>query len=162
MDNAKNKAETSHFSSATVIMKMQTTDTCTPTGRRNGHSLVEVVIALLCFSIAIAGLCALSLMTKESADVAREHYIAVNIAKNRLERSHSFDFAQLNLFNESGVVVDHNGNPAPNGHYRRSTTVTNMNPSLYHIEVNVEILNRVSLQFDPGAEGVQTLVADIQ
>lgn len=131
-------------------------------GSRDGLTLIEVAVAMFCFGIAISGMCLLTIATKESNDLARDHYVAVNLAKNRLERSHSYGFDQLGLFAESDVIVDESGRPDPNGHYRRSTIVSNVTPLLYHVEVNIEILNRVSLEFDPGAEGVQTLVTDLE
>jgi len=128
---------------------------------RDGISIVEVVVALLCFSITITALTSLTLTAKESGDVARDHYVAVNLAKNRLERAKSFGFTQLSLFAESDVIVDNSGAPSPNGRFRRTTTISNVSPTLVEINVNVETQSRTTLEYYPGAENVKSYVTDI-
>lgn len=135
-------------------------------GGRSGVGLIEVVIALFVFSMSIAGMCALAVIVKESSDRARDHYVAVNLAKNRLERAKSFDFTQLYTFRESQSLVDLNGTPVsasdPRGDYRRSTIVTNVTDNLTEVRVTVEIRNRQTWEFVPGVEDIRTYVANIK
>jgi len=135
-------------------------------GARSGVGLIEVVIALFVFSMSIAGMCALAVIVKESSDRARDHYVAVNLAKNRLERAKSFDFIQLYTFRESQLLVDLNGTPVtasdPRGDYRRTTIVTNVTDNLTEVRVTVEIRNRQTWGFVPGVEDIRTYVANIK
>ena len=130
------------------------------TQRRSGLTLVEVVIAVFLLGMCISGACALVLHTKKLNDVARAHYVAANIARNRLERARTIDFTALSLLAEYDVVVDHNGNPDPNGNYSRSTAVTNVKANLAEVSVTVGIRNRVSGTFKGEDEIVTTFIAD--
>ena len=67
-------------------------------GRCGGFTLVEVMVALFIFGIVVAGMCRLLVVVKETADRARDHYVAVNIGKNRVERARAYEFQHLYLF----------------------------------------------------------------
>ena len=127
---------------------------------RSGMTLVETIVALCILSMCIGGICALIVSARELSDRARSHYTAVNIAKNRLERASALGFDQLPDFHEADVVVDHSGNPAAYGHYRRSTTVLEAGTNLRELVVAVEIRNRLSTDFDGEIETVSSYHAD--
>ncbi|MCX7591648.1 MAG: prepilin-type N-terminal cleavage/methylation domain-containing protein [Kiritimatiellae bacterium] len=124
--------------------------------RQSGVSILEVVIALTIFGIAVGAACGLIVGARTLADNARNHYTAINLAKNRLERAGALGFDVLPLFQESGTLVDKNGNIDPNGNFRRTTTVTDVKSNLRELTVHVEIRNRTTLQFDGEAETIKT------
>ncbi len=129
---------------------------------RAGMTLIEVTVALTVLAICITGLCALVLTVKQVNDSAREHYTAINLAKNRTERAKLFEFSAVPDFEESGTVIDKNGAPNSQGHYRRVTTVTLVASNLYEIVVDVQIKNRETLAFGPESEEVRTYIANLQ
>lgn len=129
--------------------------------KRSGVGLIEVVVALFIFAATVTGMCGLVLILRESSDRARDHYVAVNLAKNRLERAKSFGFSQLSMFAENQIRVNNMGVQTPNGEYRRTTLITNVNPTLTEIRVTVEIRNRETWEFVPGEEDIRSYVADI-
>ena len=91
--------------------------------------------------------------------MARAHYTAINIAKNRLELVRRFDFGQLDDFLEDKVVVDASGVPSTEGNYRRSTEVSNVSSNLLELTVTVDIRNRQTLVFNPANEQLSTYFA---
>lgn len=127
---------------------------------KDGITLVEVLVAILIFTICIGGMCRLGVSVRETSDRARDHYTAINIAKSRLERVKTFEFDQLPYFVENEVRVDENGTPDTDGLFRRSTTVTDVKSNLRNVTVSVEMLNRVTLAFDGEDESIMSYVAD--
>jgi prepilin-type N-terminal cleavage/methylation domain-containing protein len=127
---------------------------------RAGLTLVEVMISIMVFSICIGGICWLVAMAKSVSDQARDHYVAANIAKNRVERGRTIEFNALEQFEADDVLVDAMGSPDLDGMYRMTTVVSNINDTLKEIVVTVEIRNRNSWAFDGQIETVQTLLAD--
>lgn len=123
---------------------------------QRGVTIVEVVIALAIFGIAVGAACGLVVGARTLSDSARDHYTAINLAKNRLERAGALGYDVLPLFEESNSVVDKNGNPDPNGNFRRSTIVSDVRSNLRELTVIVEIKNRFTLQFDGEAETLKT------
>jgi len=121
---------------------------------KSGMTLVEAVLAVMVLCIATAGAALGVVASNKVADQARDHYIAENIARNRLEQAKTMSFSNLIALNESNTIVDASGNapnPISNGRFQRSTTVTtNMlsNTNLLQLVVTVVIQNRVSLAFD--------------
>lgn len=115
--------------------------------KNRGLTLVESIVAICIFGIAIAGMCALVVSARELSNRARLHYTAINIAKNRLEKARTLNFSMLDLFQENGVVVDYNGNPDSNGAFKRSTVISNVATNLVEITITVDIRNRVTLEF---------------
>jgi Tfp pilus assembly protein PilV len=128
--------------------------------RKDGVSLVEVVVALLVFSMCVAGICRLITMGRQGSDDARAHYTAINIAKNRLERVKTFEFDQIGLFAQSNVKVDRSGIAAANGEYRMTTTVSSITNDLKEVIVRVDIMDKISRQFDSENEALRTYIAD--
>ncbi|MDA1044390.1 MAG: prepilin-type N-terminal cleavage/methylation domain-containing protein [Verrucomicrobia bacterium] len=131
-----------------------------PSGR-NGVTLVEMLTALLIFALAIGGLCSLAVSAKQILDTSRDHYVAVNLAKNRIERVKTFNFNELNLFVEAGTILDESGAPDPAGSYSRATAVSNVTASLKEVVVTISIKHRKTLKFAPAQQQVRTYIADI-
>ena len=92
--------------------------------------------------------------------MARAHYTAVNIAKNRLELVRTFDFDQVTDFIEDKVIVDSSGVPSETGNYRRTTGVSNVSSNLVELTVTVDIRNRQTLEFTPSKEQLSTFFAN--
>ena len=129
---------------------------------RRGFTLVEVMVAILIFSICIGGICWLIVMSKQLSDRARDHYQAANLAKNRIERGRTLEFDSLEQFEMDQVIVDDEGHPDADGYFRLSTVVSNVNALLKEIIVTVEIRNRKTWDFEGEQETAQTLYADFE
>lgn len=92
--------------------------------------------------------------------MARAHYTAINIAKNRLELVRTFDFGQVDDFLETDIIVDASGAPSSEGNYRRSTAVSMVSSNLLELTVTVDIRNRQTLIFNPANEQLSTYFAE--
>jgi len=125
-------------------------------------TLVEVVAAIFVFSIFVVGMFRVLVVARETSDRARDHYVAINLAKNRLERARAFDFSQLYLFAEAGTVVDHNGAPTADGRFRRITTVTPIATNLVEMAITVQIKDRFKLQFGSESEELSSYLANLR
>lgn len=123
-------------------------------------TLVETIVALTVLALCVGGICALVVHSKGTSDLARDHYTAVNIAKNRIERAKAYDFDDLYTFIETDMVVDPAGNPNPNGRFMRTTAVSTTEENLAELTVTVEIRSRVSSSFEGENEQVRTYIAD--
>ncbi len=137
------------------------------TGLRNrkskeGLTLVEMLTALLVFAMAVGGMCSLALSSKQILDTSRDHYVAVNLAKNRIERVKTFNFNELELFIDANTVLDESGTPNPNGNYSRTTQVSSVTPNLKEVVVTIAMRNRKTLVFAPAIQQVRTYIANIQ
>lgn len=127
---------------------------------KEGISLVEVVVALLIFSMCVAGMCWLITMGRRGSDNARGHYTAINIGKNRLERVKTFDFDQMELFAQDNVEIDRSGVADAEGDYRITTTISTVTNDLKEVVVTVDIKDRISRAFEGESETVSTYIAD--
>jgi len=137
----------------------QRTDT-TQGSNRAGMTVVETIVALTIFAVFTTGACKLLLSHRKVSDMARAHYTAINIAKNRMELMRTFDFGQVDDFLEDKVVVDASGVPSTEGNYRRSTEVNNVSSNLVELTVTVDIRNRQTLVFNPANEQLSTYFAE--
>lgn len=126
---------------------------------RAGMTLVETVVAIAVLAIFTTGACKLLISHRQMTDMARAHYTAINIAKNRMELIRTFDFGQVDDFIEDQVIVDTSGLPDTAGHYRRTTETSNINSNLLELVVTVDIRNRKTLAFTPAKEELTTYVA---
>jgi prepilin-type N-terminal cleavage/methylation domain-containing protein len=124
-----------------------------------GFTLIEVVIAVFLLGIFIASACALAVSSKITREKARSHYVAVSIAKNRLERVKTFDFDEIDYFEEANIRVDETGTPDWYGPYQRTTSVTAVTPALKEAVVRVQICDRVRRRFGAESEEVRTYIA---
>jgi type II secretory pathway pseudopilin PulG len=144
---------------------MKTTDLTNRTdsaerSNRAGMTVVETLVALTIFAVFTTGACKLLMSHRQISDMARAHYTAINIAKNRLELVRTFDFGQVDDFLEDKVVVDASGVPDSMGNYRRSTEVGNVSSNLLELTVTVDIRNRQTLVFNPANEQLSTYFAE--
>ena len=127
---------------------------------RQGLTVVEVMIAIMIFSICIGGICWLVVMAKNVSDQARDHYIASNIAKNRIERGRTIEFNALEQFEADQVLVDEMGAADETGMFRMTTSVSNINVTVKEVIVNVDIRDRRTWEFGEEKESVSTYFAD--
>ncbi len=127
-------------------------------GSRNGMTLTEAVVSLFLFALFIACACEVTVVTRQTSDRARFRYIAVNMAKNRLERALTFEYDQVELCELSELVVDKNGSPAVDGNYRLSTTITQTGSDVKTVSVTVDIRNRRSMEFDGESQTLTSYV----
>ena len=130
---------------------------------RAGFTLPEVIIALLIFAITVSGVCKLIVAARESSDRARDHYIAINMARNRLERARTFVFGQLPQLAEMQTPVAEDGQQTSNttSPFRRTTVVSNLSANLIEMTVTVEIRNRRTRLFDGRTEAANSMYADM-
>lgn len=129
--------------------------------KREGMTIVESMVALVILALFITGTCQLLMSHRQVSDMARGHYTAINIAKNRMELVRTFDFDQVHNFQENNMVVDSSGLADPDGLYRRSTEFSPVgaNNNLIELTVTVDIRNRQTLQFNPANEVLKTYFA---
>lgn len=116
-------------------------------------------MSLLIFGSSIAGICTLVLSLQKAGDLARDHYSAINLAKNRVERAQTFDFDRLPSFAEAETVIDENGSPDSGARFRRTTTVTFAQSNLVEFVVTVAIRSRDTGAFDDRQEALRTYVS---
>lgn len=126
---------------------------------RAGMTLVETLVAITILAIFTTGVCKLLMSHRKVSDMARAHYTAVNIAKNRMELVRTFGYGQVSDFYEDKVIVDYTGMPDPNGHYRRTTSASNVSSNLLELTIKVDIRNRKTLLFTPAHQTVNTYMA---
>lgn len=128
---------------------------------KSGFSIMESVISMMLLAIVLTGSYSLIVRSASAIRSARNHYIAVNISKARVERARNFAYNELYLLGESLVVVDESGNPISGGSYRRTTTVnTNYQPNLTQITVETEVRDRLSNTFKGESESVSGLFTE--
>lgn len=126
--------------------------------RCEGNTLIEAVTALAIFGMSVGGACQLSLHTKMLGDQARWHYQSIGLAKNRMERIRVLPFHQIEGCVEDRVRVDRNGVADEGGHFRRTTTVNSLGMELKEVQISVETLNRVTLEFDGEGQEVRSFI----
>lgn len=128
---------------------------------RRGVTIVEGVVALFVFGLFIASACKLIVVSREAATRAQDHYAAINLAKNRLERIQGFDFFVLNQCVQTNYYMDRSGNAADpaTAKFRSHTSVSGVTTNLKLVVVNVEIKDRVTLEFDGEHEEIVTYLS---
>ena len=119
---------------------------------KSGLTLVEAILAVLVLCVATAGSALVVVASGKVSDQARDHYVAVNIAHNRIERAKTINYSNLTSLQETGTVVNVDGDtadPVDSGMYMRTTQVNVIDSvkSLSELVVTVSIRNRVSLAF---------------
>jgi len=129
--------------------------------RQAGFTLVEVVIAVTLIVVVLAGAYNLIIHAARVSRMARNHYIAVNLAKNHIERARNFRYADLYMMEESNLVMDENGGPANDGRFRRTTTVvSDVEPGLTSVNVAVQICNLRTGEFGDEQEFISSIFTD--
>ena len=110
--------------------------------RRRGMTLVEVLVALTVLAAVMVGTYRLIVVLARLRQSAHNHYTAVVIANNRIERARNTIFADLPLLAEERVPVAASGAPSADGPFFRTTRIqTNYggNPKLVRVIVTVEV-----------------------
>lgn len=128
---------------------------------KNGFTLVEAVISTVLLVMVIAG--SYTLVSRSQALIlsARNHYVAINISRARLERARDFAYDQLISLVESNIVVNDSGVPISDGFFRRTTLVTpNYLPGLTKIEVRTDMRNMKTMNFSTENESLATLATE--
>ena len=143
-----------------TVMQEAPSGSARKTGRE-GFSFIEVVIALAVLGMFIGGMCAVILGSRQLSDRARSHYIAVNLAKNRIERARNMPFESLSDFIESNTIIDTDGKPDYEGNFRRTTQYGSAQTNLVEMVVTVEIRDRVTRRFNGESQLVRSYIADI-
>lgn len=85
--------------------------------------MVEVVVAVALLVVAMGGVYRLLTASMASRQVARDYYVGVVLANNRIERAKSLSFDNLALLAENEQPVDDLGMPDMQGRFLRSTVV---------------------------------------
>lgn len=130
-------------------------------GTKKGFTLVEALISLVLIVMVLGGSYALVSQSTRGIYLARHHYVAVNIARARIERIRNFTYNQIISLTETNVVVDDSGIPSSEGYFRRSTLInTNYAPGLTKVEVITDIRDIKSLTFKGNYESVASLFTE--
>ena len=130
---------------------------------RRGMTLTEVVISTFLILLVMTSAYSLIIKSSELSRSARRHYIAISLAKNRLERARNFLYNDLKLMAETDLTVNDNGNPDPEGRFRRTTLVntnTIYGAGLTEITVTVKIRNPHTGLFTPDNETIKSLFTE--
>ncbi len=131
------------------------------TNSKDGFTLIEVVVAILVLAMCIGGLCQLFVNVHQLSEMSRSHYIAINIAKNRIERAKTLEYSDLALVTENDGIVNVSGAPDENGFFKVSTELVAAGTNLMEMIVTVGIKNRIHLDFRGEEEQARTYIADI-
>ncbi len=126
---------------------------------RSGATLIEAILAVTIFAAFMTGTSKVLVSQKKVLDMARDHYTAANLAKNRMELLRTFDFNQIPALNETAIRIDNNGIPSTEGHFIRTTTINTITTNLYEMAITVKIQNRKTLAFDTAEQTINTYVA---
>lgn len=126
-----------------------------------GFTLAEAVISSFLVILVLGGAYALVSQSSSLIYSARNHYIAINISRARIERIRTFPYDQIQSFTETDVVVDDSGTPTTEGYFRRTTTVnTNYQAGLTMVQVQTDIRNQKTLTFKGEKESVASLFTE--
>ena len=118
--------------------------------RREGFTLVEVIVAIVIIGITSVTFIALSLTSYRELQLSSDYYRAVSLARNRIERIRIMDYDTILNLSEAEHRVDGNGNADAEGAYRRETEVTPLTANLVEVTVTVSFPDRPSrLVADP-------------
>ena len=134
--------------------------------RKCGSSLIETLFALGLLATFISGAGKSIMMTNKLSDTAQSHYTAMNIAKNQIEQVRNLrraEFEQILALQESGIRVDETGRINPNGHFKRTTTITkdSLNDFLIEVYMKIEMQNRESRNFEGECEELRSYIAHL-
>ena len=151
--NSKTKTGTAKQDASTGLRSLK------KSRNRAGVTFVEALVAMAIFAIFSTGTCKLLMAHRQTLDSARDHYIAANIAKNRLELVRTFGFDQIPYLTESPIRIDNSGIPAAEGNFLRETDITTLSSNLLQLAISVKIQNRKTLEFDGAEETLNTYVS---
>jgi type II secretory pathway pseudopilin PulG len=127
-----------------------------------GMTIVEAVVAIVLFGIFIATATRVLISARESTGQAQDHYKAICLGKNRIERLQTSDFSLLEGWQTvgTGEVLDQEGNPTADGNFRLTVAVTSVTATLKYVLVTVKIRDRDTLEFDDEKEGIVTMLSN--
>lgn len=129
--------------------------------QRRGFTLVEVMVALVLVLGALGGAYSLIVHAARVSRMARDHYVAVNLAKNHIERARNYRYADLYLLAEDNLVMNENGGPDNRGRFRRTTVVDDdHSPGMTEITVTVHIRSRRTGEFGDENEAISSLFTE--
>jgi prepilin-type N-terminal cleavage/methylation domain-containing protein len=119
---------------------------------RAAFTMIEVMVSAFLIALIMCGAYLLITRAATLSRVARNHYVAISLSRNRLEHARTMDYNSLALLAENNVIVDDNGTPCPGATFSRTTTVnTNYSADpavkLTQISVVVKIRNIRTGQF---------------
>ena len=130
--------------------------------KRCGFTLIEVVIAIMILAMCLGGLCHLFVNGYQLSEMSRSHYIAINIAKNKIERAKTLGYTDLALLSATDGPVNSSGATDAEGFFYVTTLVQPAGSNLMEIVVVVGIKSRLHLDFIGEQEEARTYIADIQ
>jgi prepilin-type N-terminal cleavage/methylation domain-containing protein len=90
---------------------------------RGGFTLTEVMVACFILAVGISGFGIGYLSAMRTNRLAKNHYQATCLARNRIQRARSVSFTSIPLLAETDRVIDADGNADANGLFRRTTAV---------------------------------------
>ncbi len=105
----------------------------------SGFSLVEVMIASAILMLFVAGFVGAFTAAMRTIHSANNHYRAMSIARNRMQRARTFDFSSLDLLMETESRIDAFGNVDSGGRFRRTTQVNTNWPTPHMLWVRVAV-----------------------
>lgn len=126
----------------------------------SGMTLVETMIAVMVLGVFMAGVFTLAIQSRKSVNMARDHYVAVTLCKNRLETARTMGFNSLTSLRETAYICDATGGADPEGTYRRATEVTTgflSSTNLTEVKVTVTIKDGSTGVFSNVCEIVQSI-----
>lgn len=110
------------------------------TAKKRGFTLLEVIVAISVFGVAISSLLAVYTQAAKVSKRSDYAYTAYNLAKNHIERLRASAFSSLSLAAETDTRINRDGEPDEAGEYLRSTSVSTSysgNANLTRVDVNV-------------------------
>lgn len=119
------------------------------------------MVAMMVLAMGMAVVYSFASWTIRQKRYAHIHFIATDIANNRIEHAKSVHFANLPDLTENGVNVDDIGVPDANGAYVRATQIVPTwggNPDLALITVSVEYPHPLRYDGQPGTNTLSTLL----
>lgn len=126
-----------------------------------GFTLVEVLVSVVLLAMVIAGSYTLIGRATALMRSARNHYVALNLCKNRLERARIMAYRDLPLLAETNMQVDANGVVSSLGDFRRSTILgTNAAAGMTELIVNTEVRSVRSQTFRGEMESASCLFTE--
>ncbi len=130
---------------------------------RRGVTYVEILVALLVLAVVMVGGYRIIVAMARLRQSVHNHYSAVVIANNRIERAKNMSFSDLNLLAEDKVPITAAGVPDANGPFTRTTVVEpnyGGNPRITRIEVTVEVPRLLRRDGRRPSESVSTLLTE--
>jgi prepilin-type N-terminal cleavage/methylation domain-containing protein len=109
--------------------------------RREGMTLLEMMIAIAIFAIVLACIFPLVDQMMCRIQMARDHLVSASISQARIERARGAQYQDLILMGEKAAIVDDYGNLTPEGRFERTTTVVLDSPveGMTHMTVDTRI-----------------------